>query len=209
MHLAPASAVDWIASSATPALLDRRRHKRAAIALLGRFMRASKEEYPCKLINISAGGAAMMSPVGVDLGEHVVAYFDHISGIEGPVVRSFDGGFAMAITASQHKREKLAAQLTWLLNRHELPAGRERRHDRSTPHSDCASLKLDDDVVMQASLRNVSVSGASLTTEARPPIGSTAVLGRLRCRVVRHHEEGIAVEFIDVQQPDALRRSFS
>ena len=52
---------------------DRRRHKRFSLPLLGRFMRASKEEYPCKLLNVSVGGAAIMSPVQVDCGEHIVA----------------------------------------------------------------------------------------------------------------------------------------
>ena len=51
-------------------------------------MRESKEEHPCKLVDISAGGAAVMSPVAVPLGERVVAYFDHIGGIEGMVARS-------------------------------------------------------------------------------------------------------------------------
>src|SRR6185436_3006640 len=99
---------------------DRRRHKRISVTLLGRFMRESKEEHACKLIDISAGGAAIVSPVPVPVCERVVAYFDHIGGIEGEVVRLFDGGFAIKINATRHKREKLAAQLTWLANRSEL-----------------------------------------------------------------------------------------
>src|SRR5262249_39572176 len=69
---------------------DRRRHKRLAATLLGRFMRANKQEYPCRLMDASAGGAAILAPVGVDVGERVVAYFDHLGGIEGPVVRGFE-----------------------------------------------------------------------------------------------------------------------
>ena len=38
---------------------DRRRYKRIAVTLLGRFMRESKDEHPCKLIDISAGGVAL------------------------------------------------------------------------------------------------------------------------------------------------------
>src|SRR4029078_12405347 len=76
---------------------DRRRYKRISVTLLGRFMRESKEEHPCKLIDISAGGGAVMAPVAVPLGERVVAYFDHIGGIEGMVVREFEAGFAIRI----------------------------------------------------------------------------------------------------------------
>ena len=108
---------------------DRRRHKRISVTLLGRFMRESKEEHACKLVDISAGGAAIVSPAAVSMGERVVAYFDHIGGIEGIVARTFDGGFAIRINATRHKREKLAAQLTWLANRSELVAD-GRRHER-------------------------------------------------------------------------------
>ncbi len=47
---------------------DQRRHKRVAVTLLGRFMRANRHEYPCKLNDISVGGAAINSPVAVDAG---------------------------------------------------------------------------------------------------------------------------------------------
>jgi hypothetical protein len=79
---------------------DRRRHKRIPVTLLGRFMRENKEEHTCKLVDVSAGGAAVISPVAVPLGERVVAYFDHIGGIEGKVVREFEGGFAFKINAT-------------------------------------------------------------------------------------------------------------
>jgi hypothetical protein len=109
---------------------DRRRYKRICVTLLGRFMRESKEEHPCRLVDVSAGGAAVTSPISVPVGERVVAYFDHIGGIEGVVVRVFDGGFAFSIAATKHKREKLAAQLTWLANRHILGLPEDRRHGR-------------------------------------------------------------------------------
>jgi hypothetical protein len=38
-----------------PAPLERRRHKRFNITLLGRFMRENKQEFPCKLRDISIG----------------------------------------------------------------------------------------------------------------------------------------------------------
>ena len=46
------------------------------------------------------------------------------------MVREFDGGFAFKIQATQHRREKLAAQLTWLANRSELGDIEERVHER-------------------------------------------------------------------------------
>jgi hypothetical protein len=186
---------------------DRRRHKRIAVALLGRFMRESKEEHPCRLMDISAGGAAVSASVSVPVGERVVAYFDHIGGIEGEVVREFDGGFAFKISATRHKREKLAAQLTWLANRGELGAD-GRRHERIAPRNGEQTLQLAEGIVVTCRVLDVSISGASIATPARPEIGAEVMLGKLRARVVRHHPQGFGVQFIDVQNPVALRRYF-
>ncbi len=187
---------------------DRRRHKRVSVTLLGRFMRANKQEYPCKLHDISVGGAALMSPIAVPEGERVVAYFDHIGGIEGSVVRSFEGGFAIRFSATQHKREKLAAQLTWLINRDELSGIDERRHERTSPRNATSSLRLAEGLVIACQVLDVSISGASVGTEARPAIGSEVMLGKLRGKVVRHHSQGVGLQFLDIQNPTALRRYF-
>ena len=55
---------------------------------------------------------------------------------------------------------------------------------------------------------DVSISGASVETAHRPPVGSLIQVGKLRARVVRHHDVGIGVEFLDIQRPDALRKYF-
>ncbi len=187
---------------------DRRRHKRIAVTLLGRFMRENKEEHPCRLIDISAGGAAITSTVFVPVGERVVAYFDHVGGIEGEVVREFEGGFAFRINATTHKREKLAAQLTWLANRNELADASGRRHDRISPTAGQSTLQLAEGIVLSCRVLDISISGASIATPARPEIGTEVVLGKLRARVVRHHPQGFGVQFIDIQNPAALRRYF-
>jgi hypothetical protein len=187
---------------------DRRRHKRIVLTLLGRFMRESKEEHPCKLVDISVGGAAVTSAVAVAIGERIVAYFDHVGGIEGEVVREIEGGFAFRINATSHKREKLAAQLTWLANRGELEDEAGRRHERITPKDGESTLHLAEGIVLTCRVLDVSISGASIATPARPDIGTEIVLGKLRGRVVRHHPQGFGVQFIDIQNPVALRRYF-
>lgn len=189
---------------------DRRRHKRIAVELLGRFMRENKQEHPCKLIDISAGGAAIrpMSAIPVGAGERVVAFFDHIGGIEGTVVREFDGGFAFKLVATQHKREKLAAMLTWFANRSELDGAEERRHERIVPKSGRQQLQLAEGIILECEVLDFSVSGASIGTPARPVLGTEVMLGKLRARVVRHHAQGFGVQFMDTQNHAALRGHF-
>jgi hypothetical protein len=193
---------------AARAATDRRQHRRVELALLGRFMRANRQEYPCKLRDVSVGGAGVMSPVDVEIGERVVVYVDELGGLEGTVARTFNGGFGMQVAATAHKREKIAAQLTFLVNRPFLGEFAERRHERITPSQSAQSLALADGVIISCHLIDVSLSGASLATPARPPIGAEVRLGKLAAKVMRHHSEGIGIQFIDVQHPNALRRTF-
>lgn len=189
---------------------DRRRHKRIIVELLGRFMRENKQEFPCKLIDISAGGAAIkpMAAVAVNPGERIIAYFDHVGGIEGTVARTFEGGFAFKIASTQHRREKLADKLTWLANRSELDGADERQHERIAPNTGRQMLQLAEGIVIECQVLDISVSGASIGTPARPEIGTEVTLGKLRARVMRHHAQGFGVQFIDTQSQASLRRHF-
>jgi len=188
---------------------DRRRHKRISVTLLGRFMRGDKSEHACRLLDVSAGGAALISPVAVEVGEKIVAYLDHLGGIEGTVARIFDGGFAVRIAATSHKRKKLVAQLTWLANRHEIIDTDGRRHERLAPRSPTSTLTLAEGIVVPCQILDFSISGASIGTPARPPIGHEVQVGRkLRAKVVRHHPNGIGVQFLDIQTAAALTHYF-
>ena len=208
MSLNPASSLRRSAGPMARFSPDRRRHKRHAITLLGRFMRPNRHEFPCRLVDISVGGAALMAPVTVEDGERIVAYFDHLGGLEGDVVRTFDGGFALQLVASKHKREKLCAQIMWLINRHEFNGSEERRHERVAVPNKFSTLKLAEGVAVQCQVLDFSLSGASVGTKARPPIGTEVHLGKLRARVMRHHEHGIGLQFLDIQDPEAVRRYF-
>ena len=187
---------------------DQRRHRRVSITLFGRFMRENRDEYPCKVNDISVGGAAVVAPVVVNEGERIVAYLDHLGGLEGTVVRTFGGGFAIQFTTTAHKREKLAAKLTWLLNKDIVSGIEQRRHERIPLPGKHAHVVLDTGETVDCKLLDVSISGASLGTELRPPLGSSLTVGKLRGRVVRYHERGLGVEFVDIQDPEALRRHF-
>lgn len=190
---------------------DRRRHARFEVNLSGRFMRADKQEFPCRATSISVGDTHIIAPATVTEGERVTAYLDHIGGIEGTVTRVDDSGFAMAINATQHKREKLAGQITWLINRSELEGVEARRpgHERMASGDKAAMLRIANDQEIEVTLQDISISGASVITALRPPVGFEVMLGKLRAIVMRHHGEGIGLQFMDIQNPDALRRYFS
>jgi c-di-GMP-binding flagellar brake protein YcgR len=186
---------------------ERRRFQRVKINVLGRFMLPNRTEYPCQVVDMSPGGAALMAPVSGSIGERVVAYIDHVGRIEGEVTRLFDGGFAMTVNATARKRDKLASQLTWLANRGNLNLPEDRRHERITPRQPFSNLVLPDGREQRCKIIDVSLSGAALAVDVRPAVGSPITLGRMRARVVRHFDDGIAVEFAMVQSEDMINNN--
>ncbi|AXS42644.1 PilZ domain-containing protein [Breoghania sp. L-A4] len=188
---------------------DRRRHQRVGVSLLGRFMLENRREYPCQVSDMSPGGAALIAPVTGEVGERVIAYIDHLGRIEGKIVRHIEGGFAMTLNATARKRDKLASQLTWLANRHELNLPEDRRHDRFTPDSSASRIILPDGREYPCRVVDVSMSGAALAIEVKPAIGTAISLGKMRARVIRHTEDGVAVEFGAVQNINVLKNQIT
>lgn len=181
-----------------------RQFSRVDLTLFGRYMLANRQEFPCQVLDMSPGSAALVGPVSGAVGERVVAYLDHLGRIEGEILRQFDGGFAMSVKATERKRDKLAAKLTWLANRHELNLPEDRRHERIVPRIRAAVIKLEDGRIYQARILDLSLSGAAIEVQVRPAIGTVLWLGNMRGRVVRHFEEGVAIEFAIVQTRDSL-----
>jgi hypothetical protein len=190
-----------------PAAEERRRFQRVKVHLLGRYMLPDRREFPCQVINMSPGGVALLAPGIGNVGDRVVAYLDHIGRVEGKITRIIDNGFAMTVGATPRKRDKLAAQLTWLANRDILNLPEDRRHDRIVPRNPIAVLTLEDGTKMTCRIIDLSLSGAAIAAENRPPLKSTVLLGRVQGRVVRNLEDGFALEFLHSQPIETLEES--
>ena len=188
---------------------DRRRYQRVNVNLLGRYMLADRREFPCQVVDMSPGGMAVIAPIGGTPGERIIAYVDHLGRLEGHVARVFPNGFAMTIAATARKRDKLAAQLTWLANRHLLDSPEDRRHGRIVPRNPMGRLILPNGLNITCRIIDVSQSGAGVATEERPPLGCLITLGKVPGRVVRHLDDGFAVEFTRLQHPDFLEENIT
>lgn len=188
--------------STLPLSEERRRFQRVRVNLLGRYMLADRREFPCQVSDMSPGGMALIAPVVGRTGERVIAYVDHVGRLEGVITRQFQNGFAMTVAATARKRDKLAAQLTWLANRHILCLPEDRRHGRRPPQVPFARLILPNGNNVAVRVIDISQSGVALATEQRPEIGAAVTVGKTPGRVVRHLEDGIAVEFTRLQHPD-------
>jgi hypothetical protein len=184
--------------------LERRRHQRVRVALLGRYMLPDRSEYPCQTIDLSPGGMALYAPVKGQVGDRVIAYLDTLGRIEGLITRVTETGFAMSVNVPHLKREKLADQLTWLANRQALGMKEDRRHERIEPVNKRSTLYLLDGREIPVKLIDISLSGAAMATEFRAPIGTPVTIGETPAKIVRLFDGGVAVEFTRAFDPQTF-----
>jgi len=191
------------------AVAEKRHFQRVRVNIYGRFMLEDRTEHPCQVTDMSPGNVAFRSSRVGEPGEKVIAYLDHVGRIEGVVTRIMPDGFPMTIVDSDRKRDKLAAQLTWLANKHELALPEDRRHERIAPRNPMSTLQLGDGRQYRCRIIDLSLSGAAIEIEVKPAIGVQVMLGTMRGQVVRHFEDGIAIEFAVVQRPETLDSEFN
>lgn len=176
------------------------RFQRVKVSILGRYMLADRREFPCQVLEMSPGDAVVIAPVPGIEGERIIAYIDHMGRIEGTILKQVDGGFLMDIAATPRKRDKMAAQLTWLANKDVLNLPEDRRHERVVPDLRHSTVVLDDGRRYNCKIIDISLSGAAIELDVRPAMGTPITLGRMRARVVRHFQNGVAVEFAAAQE---------
>ena len=98
----------------------------------------------------------------------------------------------MTIAATLRKRDKLAAQLTWLANRQILNLPEDRRHDRFALRNAMARLVLPNGTNVAYRVIDLSQSGAAIgiSPDLRPAVGVVVTIGKTQGRVVCHIEDG-------------------
>lgn len=186
------------ASSSQPAF------QRVSVNIPGRLMLASHEEFACTITEMSPGDARISCVGRPATGERVVAYLEHIGRLEGIVLNFSPRGFVISLNATDRKREKLAAQLTWIANKHELGLPEDRRHDRLAPRATQSEIAFEDGRRYACRIMDLSLSGAAIDIGIKPQLGTQLRLGNMRGRVIRHFREGVAIEFSSVQSRESL-----
>jgi hypothetical protein len=148
---------------------------------------------------VSARAIARACPVNGKVGERVIAHIDHLGKLEGLIGRLLQRGFVMKIAASKKERDRLAAKIAWLgdYKNHDVP---DRRVDgRMVPTNPISKLILSDGGVETCLVIDLSVSGAAISAETVPDIGTILAVGSVVGRVVRHFVGRFAVQFVERQ----------
>lgn len=181
---------------------ERRRYKRVAIDIQGKvFLPGDERDASCRIVDLSPGGAQVASEMELPFGTSVVLYIDGFGRFEGVVVRPVDpsnqpeGHFGIKFHCSALKRERVAEQLTAYLNKGVVEDSTLRRHERAPTKGLARFTRANGDIV-GCEVLDLSLSGVSLRTETKPPIGEVVLIGQMAGRVARHHDSGIGIEFV-------------
>ncbi|MDZ7823754.1 MAG: PilZ domain-containing protein [Ahrensia sp.] len=193
-----------LATATTQIDFSRRQFQRVAVNLHGRYMLENRQEFDCTVSDMSPGSARFKCTTVGQVGERIVAYIDHVGRIEGEITRLTTDGFGVELISSPRKQEKLAAQLTWLANKHELALPEDRRHERVVPQKQMSMISLPDGRQYRCRIIDLSLSGAAIEIKVRPSLGTKVNLGNMRGTVVRHFDDGVAIEFAVIQRRESL-----
>jgi hypothetical protein len=127
--------------------------------------------------------------------------------LEGCITDTVSGSFLLELTMTPPMRQKLSDKLTWLEKYQKDPTVREeRKQARIIPASPHSMLTFADGTMKNCFVIDMSVSGAAVSADVQPEIGTPLAIGACVGRVVRHLDGGFAVKFIEQQHREQLER---
>lgn len=175
---------------------DRRIFRRVKTEIRGRFLIPPEADArDCVVMDISLGGARVECADAPSVGTKIELGFDGFNQVAGVVVRTTRDGMGISFDCATDTREQIAEKILLYLGGGRRSETRTRRHERlQTPQT--WQFTRPDGALVDFNVRDLSLSGASLLTEIRPPVGELLGIGRSCGRVVRHLKHGIAVEFV-------------
>jgi hypothetical protein len=166
-----------------------------ARVLYGRYMLPDMSEHPCQVTNLTTTGATFLTTHIPSIGLAIVAYLEELGRIEAITDKAVPGGFRISFSLKGSRLEKLESRIKWLGER-PVNSEEDRRHARFEPRDSQSQITLPDGRVYNCEVVDISVSGAGITVDVLPSLGTYVMLGKMRGRVVRYLENGVAIEFV-------------
>ncbi len=170
-------------------------NKSGSSIIFGRFMLPDMTEHACQVLDITADGATFITATIPTASSSIVAYLEELGRVEVIAGAAVPGGFHVRYAATGSRLERLQQRIEWLKQKHS-GATESRRHPRFEPKDKHSSITLPDGRVYNCEVVDISISGAAIRTDVLPSIGTYVMLGKMKGRIVRYVDNGIALEFI-------------
>jgi len=182
---------------------DKRSAKRVALGLKGNvFLPESSLEADCEIIDISADGAGLRCSVFAPVGRKIVLFADCFGRFEGVVTQRNRMRIGVQFQSSLSRKRRTTEQLTAYLANGMTSVPQFRSTLRAKELPPVQHFMGADGHRIACEIVNIALSGALLKTTERPEVGADIHFGDTPGRVVRHTNEGVAIEF-------AARRHFA
>ncbi len=175
--------------------------------LPGRKPRNGMTVFACQTQSMTPQQILVSAPVIGNSGEPVSANFEELGLVHGYVSRKIDGGFAIEVDEGACDVARLAARVAWVKKRITAGVTDERSHKRVIPRNPHSTLVLADGKLVRCFVVDMSASGAAISANLRPPLGTALAVGRVIGRVVRRLDVGFAVKFIAPQPLENIEQS--
>ncbi len=163
--------------------------------------------FACRTTRVSPFRMIVEVPVVGKIGDRLTSYFGEFGEFQGSISDTMQGSFLLELEMTRAQRAKLAEKLTWLEARAKNPTIRDARgHNRFIPQTPHTMLTLADGSIHPCFIIDMSLTGAAVSAELQPPIGTPLAVGACIGRVVRVFPSGFAVKFVEKHGKDDLAR---
>jgi hypothetical protein len=152
-------------------------------------------EHPCRVARLTIDTADFLSDTVVPFGMPIVAYLGDLGRVIGVVSQRVEGGFSVKFTMSGTARDKFAAKLKQR-DGDKAAGAHPDRAPRFSPTQTKSHIALSDGRIYPCEVLDISLSGAAVKADIMPTLGTYVALGKMRGRVVRYTDQGMAIEFV-------------
>lgn len=172
--------------------------------LFGRFMLPDMSEHPCQVHGIDLDGASFITSTVPEPGLTIVAYLEEVGRVEATSAEPIEGGFRVTFALTGARRDRFETRLRWLADKQRGQNAEDRRHARYEPAQKTSQITMPDGREYVCEVMDISLSGAAIKVEVMPSLGTYILLGKMRGRVVRYLDNGIAIEFVKLLDRNQL-----
>jgi hypothetical protein len=165
------------------------------VDLPARYMGPDGVERATRIVEASTGELSFCDASRPACGDRLIVHVDELGRFEGTVERETPAGFAVALSLTESRSRKLAAQLVWFANRDACGLRDARRHPRIVPRMQWTRVRLSDGREHAARILDVSLASVGVETAAVAAPGDRVAFGVKTAVVLRVFAGGFVAEF--------------
>jgi hypothetical protein len=163
--------------------------------------------FACRTTRVSPFRMIIEGPVVGRVGDRLTAYFADFGEFEASTTDTMSGSFLLSIEMTRARRAWMAEKLAWLEKLQTDRSIKDAREDaRFVPRASHSTLMLADGSVHPCFIIDVSSSGAAVSAEYEPPLGTPIAIGSCVGRVIRQFPSGFAIKFARKEPIDEVMR---